>query len=65
MKYLRPSLRESDMPHRTKTHGEIMDRAQRVVDRVKEKLEVRHSIFLMSISCIDVIMNSTSTAKYR
>lgn len=46
MKYLRPSLRESDMPHRTKTHGEIMDRAQRVVDRIKEKLQVCCAVIL-------------------
>lgn len=44
MKYLRPNLRESDIPHRTKTHAEIMERAQLVVDRVKEKLQVCYSV---------------------
>ncbi|KAF7964781.1 hypothetical protein HWV62_3004, partial [Athelia sp. TMB] len=39
MTYLKPNLKESDMPHRTKTHDEIMQRARLVADRVKEKLE--------------------------
>lgn len=40
MRYLRPTLRESDMPHCTKTHGEIMERAKLVVERVKDNLQV-------------------------
>lgn len=45
MQYLKPSLRESDIPHRTKTRNEILERAQLVVEHVKEKLKTEQLAF--------------------
>ncbi|KAK7025717.1 HAT family dimerization domain-containing protein [Favolaschia claudopus] len=36
--YCRPSLKESDIPHRTKMRGEILTRASEAEDRLREKL---------------------------
>ncbi|KAG2752015.1 hypothetical protein P692DRAFT_20644898, partial [Suillus brevipes Sb2] len=38
LQYLRPSLSDTDIPHRTKTHDEILERAKLAIERVKEKL---------------------------
>ncbi|KAG2741170.1 hypothetical protein P692DRAFT_20678888, partial [Suillus brevipes Sb2] len=38
LQYLRPSLTDQDIPHRTKTRDEILERAKLAVERVKEKL---------------------------
>ncbi|KAG1851982.1 hypothetical protein C8R48DRAFT_676238 [Suillus tomentosus] len=38
LQYLRPSLSDQDIPHRTKTRDEILERAKLAVKRVKEKL---------------------------
>jgi predicted aconitase len=38
--YLRPSLMDKDIPHRTKIRTEIIERAKAVEERVKAKLQV-------------------------
>lgn len=40
LQYLRPTLSDSDIPHRTKTRDEVMARADIVVRKVREKLGV-------------------------
>ena len=39
--YARPSLQNSDIPHRTKLRKEILARAKAVEERVRVKLQVR------------------------
>lgn len=51
LKYLRPTLSNSDIPHHTKTRDEIMARAKIVMEQVKEKLAV-HVSFGFMIHCI-------------
>ena len=43
LQYLRPSLSERDIPHRTKIHDEILDRSKLGLSRVLETIEVRRS----------------------
>ena len=38
--YIRPSLQEGDIPHRTKLRKEILDRAKIVQERIHVKLQV-------------------------
>jgi hypothetical protein len=38
--YIRPTLQESDIPHRTKLRKEILDRAKVVEERIRVKLQV-------------------------
>jgi len=40
LQYLRPSLSDQSIPHRTKIHQEILERAKLGVQQVKEKLQV-------------------------
>ena len=40
LQYLRPSLSERDIPHRTKTRTEIMERAEVAVECMNNKLKV-------------------------
>lgn len=58
MKYLYPSLHESDMPHHTKTHGKIIEHAKLVVEQVEKKLQVCSHICLNLVST-DITMDST------
>ena len=44
--YLRPSLADKDIPHRTKLRKEISDRAEAVEKRIRDKLQVRVTLFL-------------------
>lgn len=39
LRYLRPSLSDRDIPHRTKTRDEILERAKVTIQCVKEKLK--------------------------
>lgn len=39
LQYLRPSLSDNDIPHRTKTRDEILERARLAIERVQEKLK--------------------------
>ena len=41
LQYLRPSLSECDIPHRTKIHDEILDHSKLELSRVPETIEVR------------------------
>lgn len=50
LKYLRPTLSNSDIPHRTKTRDEIMTRAKIVMERVKDKLAVRAFTFVAHLT---------------
>lgn len=43
--YLRPSLLDTDIPHRTKLRAVILERATAVEERMKEKLQVSISFF--------------------
>jgi len=45
--YLRPSLADKDIPHRTKLRKEISERAEAVENRIKDKLQVRLILFLV------------------
>jgi hypothetical protein len=40
LSYLRPSLLDKEIPHRTKLRTEVLERASAVEGRVKEKLQV-------------------------
>jgi hypothetical protein len=45
--YLRPSLLDNEIPHRTKLRTEILEQASAVEGRVKERLQVSLVSFLM------------------
>jgi hypothetical protein len=47
--YLRPSLLDTDIPHRTKLRAVILERANAVEERMKEKLKV--SLFYLDSLC--------------
>ncbi|KAG2747617.1 hypothetical protein P692DRAFT_20644942, partial [Suillus brevipes Sb2] len=48
LQYLRPSLSDRDIPHRTKTWDEILKRATLAVERMKEKLKLVDSRISMT-----------------
>lgn len=52
------------MPHRTKTHGEIMERAKLVVERVKANLQVCRHLFFPLVCPSYKIDASMLTARY-
>ena len=45
--YLRPSLLDNEIPHRTKLHTEILEQASTVEGHMKERLQVSLVSFLM------------------
>jgi hypothetical protein len=46
LQYLRPSLSERDIPHRTKIHDEILDHSKLGLSQVLETIAVRRSFLL-------------------
>jgi hypothetical protein len=44
--YLRPSLLDKDIPHRTKLRKEILDRAKVVAERVRIKVQVMFTFLI-------------------
>jgi hypothetical protein len=53
--YLRPSLTDKDIPHRTKLREEILEQAKAVEESMKEKLQVRFIPFRVARMSITYI----------